>query len=86
MAYYRLCYIKLLVSYPLGFDAAPSAPVAWGVETDPTASAGGQNSVCIWFYTTSYVGDDPKNKGLGSAMADHENKYRYKVLCKYSRS
>ena len=68
-----------LVAYPLGFDAAPSAPVAWGVETDPTASAGGQNSVCIWFYTTVYVGDDPKNKGLGSATADHENKYRYKV-------
>ncbi len=68
-----------LVSYPLGFDAAPSAPVAWGVETDPTASAGGQNSVCIWFYTTVYVGDDPKNKGLGSATTDHENKYRYKV-------
>ena len=68
-----------LVSYPLGFDVAPSAPVAWGIQTDPTAVATGQNSVCIWFYTTAYVGDDPKNKGLGSAIQDHENKYRYKV-------
>jgi hypothetical protein len=69
-----------LVEYPLGFDAAPSAPVSWEVETDPTSSATGQNSVCIRFFTTALNDtDDPKNKGLGSATADHENKYRYKV-------
>ena len=65
-----------LTEYPLGFDAAPSTPVAWNVETDPTASASGQNSTSIFFYTTAYVGDDPKNKGLGSPTQDHENKYR----------
>ena len=71
-----------LVTYPLGFDAAPSSPVAWGVETSPSASASGQNNVSIWFRTfnlSTLPKDDLKQKGLGVETEDTENKYRYKV-------
>ena len=57
-----------LVTYPLGFDAAPSAPVAWGVETSPAASASGQNNISVWFRTvnlSTLPQDDLKQKGLG---------------------
>tara|TARA_R100000231_G_scaffold604_2_gene1111 strand:+ start:9653 stop:11761 length:2109 start_codon:yes stop_codon:yes gene_type:complete len=68
-----------LVEYPLGFDNVPSAPVVWNIETDITATASGQNSTSIFFYTVDYVGDDPKQKGIGIAENNKKNKYRYRV-------
>jgi hypothetical protein len=69
-----------LVEYPLGFDNLPSAPVAWGVETDPTSTLVGDNKICIFFITsiTSNL-NDPKNKGVGITTNAAINKYRYKV-------
>lgn len=61
-----------LIEYPLGFDNLPSAPVFWGMETDPTLAGASGDVASIWF------GAD-ENKGLGIAVATKENKYKYKV-------
>tara|TARA_Y100001938_G_scaffold38525_1_gene53228 strand:- start:212 stop:2287 length:2076 start_codon:yes stop_codon:yes gene_type:complete len=59
-----------LVEYPLGFDAAPSAPVAWGVLK--TASSPGKNEISIEF-------SEEQNKGMGILTAAAPNMYKYKV-------
>lgn len=59
-----------LVEYPLGFDAAPSAPVAWGVNRN--AVTAGKNEISIEF-------SEEENKGMGKLTAAAINMYKYKV-------
>jgi hypothetical protein len=68
-----------LIEYPLGFQHPPSAPVVWGIETDPSVAAANGDKSSIWFYTQPLPRADPKNKGLGIAIDAKENKYKYKV-------
>lgn len=64
-----------LVELPLGFDNLPPAPIAWGVETDPTKIAASGDVACIWQSIISNIGD----RGLGIPINAKENSYRYRV-------
>ena len=70
-----------LVELPLGFDALPSAPVAWGVETTIGATSTNGDKISVWFYKDSAAAllGDFKDKGLGIPTSTKENKYRYKI-------
>ena len=71
-----------LIEYPLGFDSLPPAPVAWNVETDPTATDAPGDYASIIFVGDVYtpvLSVDYKNKGLGIATQNKKNKYRYKI-------
>ena len=61
-----------LIEYPLGFDAAPSAPIGWGVNRSGTEDI--ENGIYLRFDV-----EDPKVKGLGIATADAVNQYKYKI-------
>lgn len=67
-----------LIEYPLGFDAAPAAPVAFNIEVDPASPAVGQDKTSIFFFPVQTQAD-PKGKGLGSGTKDETNEYKYKV-------
>lgn len=71
-----------LIEYPLGFDSLPASPVVWNVETDPTATAAAGDYASLVFVGDVYtplVNADYKNKGLGIAVQDKKNRYRYKI-------
>lgn len=62
-----------LVAYPLGFDAAPSAPVAWGVNPN-SHNVNGEDKTYLRFDE-----DNVYNKGLGTAEAAQISQHKYKV-------
>ena len=63
-----------LIPYPLGFQYAPSAPVAWEVTTNPAATGASGDKASIWF-----TSNNVKDKGLGIPASDKENQYKWKV-------
>lgn len=63
-----------LIEYPLGFTHAPSPPIVWQIETDPTATGTAGDKASIWF-----THNNLKDKGLGIPESGKENQYKYKV-------
>ena len=62
-----------LISYPLGFDAPPSAPVVWGVNPN-SHNVNGGDKVYLRFDE-----DNIYNKGLGAAQSAQISQHKYKV-------
>ena len=62
-----------LVTYPLGFDSAPSAPVVWGVNPN-SHNVNGEDKIYLRFDE-----DNLYNKGLGITTATAINQFKYKI-------
>lgn len=62
-----------LITYPLGFDAPPSAPVVWGVNPN-SHNVNGGDKVYLRFDE-----DNIYNKGLGAAQSAQISQHKYKV-------